>query len=489
MDKSIEQEFAAQSYKGYWKIQHKDYPNEYFGEFLYDPIKGRNELTLYGICIPPIDNTPQISAITGDITTGGKVSIFDLGIKNSISGTGGILKQKTVFSFIFCCIGDVCFTTKESIRLRKCSFRCTNLEVWSVYQPIKCHFSSAKRRRLGTIDFPPTLLIYEDDNVRIKLSTTVNQNATLYSLSASYFHEIIIEAKGNRKLPFFGDKDSFSYYEIVVHSFLGLMIGKNAVSFRRIGTVEKKRMVIPPEVPATLSRRKIYGHVKVVFYNSRTVEESWLEEIHCTRIMFGQWALNDDTLRQVFKNYTKIFAKVDFVLDDWMAMRNRSHFTNHSLPELLYNLEGLHRVLYPECDTSIGYKDTIAAIHTISPFEQYEKLVNNSRHELPFRQRIQDILFIKTAPIYSYLTISQKNGIVAYLHIVRNNAAHQLGQQDICSNKLYPCILLCEELIAIMIFMNIGLQSQKLLTVLQRGQEWNSLKKMLCEVFGCNEDE
>ena len=488
MDKSIENAFAVQSFTGYWKIQHKDYPNEYFGEFLYDPIKGRNELTLYGICIPPIGERPQISAITGDITTGKKVSIFGLGIKNSCSGTGGILKQKTVFSFLFCCIGDTCFTTKESIRLRKCSFRCTNLEGWSVYQPIKCHFSSAKTRELGTIDLPAPLIIYEDEIIRIKLSTTIKQNATLYSLSAYYFHEVIIEAKGNRKLPFFGDRDSFSYYENVIHSFLGLMIGKKAVSFHRIGTIEKKRVVIPPEVPTTHSRKKMYDFKKVECYNSRTVEESWLEEISCMKILFGQWALDDEALRQVIINFTKIFTKIDFVLDDWIAMRNRSSYTNHSLPELLYNLEGLHRVLYPECDTNSGYKDAINAINAISPFEKYDQLINNKKHELPFKQRMQDILFIKTAPIYPYLTVSQKKDIIDYLHGVRDNAAHQLGRQDLCSNKLFPCILLCEELIAIMIFMNIGLQAEKILTVLRRGQEWYSLKDMLCEEFGSGED-
>ena len=488
VNESIKQAFSAQAFTGYWKIQHKDYPKAFFGEFLYDPIKGRNELTLYGIGSISLYSS-NISVITGEITTGKQVSIFDPCVKNISSGTGGLLSQRTVFSFCFFCIGDEYFTTKESIRLRKCSFRCTNLELWADYLPFKYHFSSRRKRRLCDINLPAPLMMFEDDLVRIKLSTTLNQNMSLFSLHASYYHEIIIEAKNNRKLPYFGGRGSFSYYEKVVFCFLGVMIGKNAVIFHCIGNVGKQGIEVPNDTVVTRSKKKMYSFSTVEFLYARKIEESWIDEISSNKVLMGRRAIGDDNLYRIISGFFINFDKFDFILDDWLAMRNRSSFTNHSLPELLYNLEGLHRALYPECDTTSGYKESINAIHEISPFEQYNQLIKNSKHTLPFKQRLQDILLIRVSQFFPYLTLSQKNDIINYLHGIRDNAAHREGQPDFRINKMIPCIFLCEELIAIMIFMNIGLQVQQIMTVFQHKQEWLTLKNMLRKEFGNNEDE
>ncbi len=488
MDESIKQAFSAQAFTGYWKIQHKDYPKEFFGEFLYDPIKGRNELTLYGIGSISLYSS-NISVITGEITIGKQVSIFDLCVKEISCGTGGVLSQKTVFTFGFFCVGDTCFTTKESIRLRSCSFRCTNLEVWADYLPFKYHFSSKRKRRLCDINLPAPLLMYEDDHVRIELSTTLNSNMSIFSFNASYYHEVIIRAKGNRKLPYFGDMHSFSYYEKVVFYFLGMMIGKKAVIFRCIGTVNKQRIKSSTEAVESFSKQKMYTFSKVEFLYAKKIEESWIDEIISNNVLMGRRAIGDDRLCRIIRGFFINFDKIDFILDDWLAMRNRSSYTNHSLPELLYNLEGLHRALYPECNRKSGYKATINAIHAISPFDHYEQILNNSKHELPFKQRLQDILLIKVNQVYPYLTSDQKNIIINYLHEIRDNAAHRETQPDFRINKMIPCIFLCEELIAIIIFMNIGLQVQQIMTVFQHKQEWLTLKNMLRKEFGNNEDE
>lgn len=226
MDESVSKAFTAQSFTGSWKIHHKDYPNEYYGELLYDPIKGQNQLTLYGVCIFPLDNTPQISAITGNVTNGKKVSIWGLVATGANSGSGGIISEKTVFAFSSFCIGDTVFASQASVRLRKLKFRCTNLETWTKYHPLIFNYSCKKKRSLGKVNSPKPLLIYEDNLVRVKLETIINQNMTQYTIKASCHHTIVIEAKGNRKLPYFGDNACFSYYQDVVFCFLGLMIGK-----------------------------------------------------------------------------------------------------------------------------------------------------------------------------------------------------------------------------------------------------------------------
>ena len=483
MNESVAKAFSMQSFTGNWKIQHKSYTQEYFGEFLYDPIKGRHELTLYGVCIFPRFDAPKISAITGDSAHGEKVSVFDLVITNASSGTGETISKKTVFSFISFCIGDKYFYNKDSIRLRKYSFRCTNLEAWTNCQPFRSKFSLRKKRVLGKINVPDHLIIFEDDIVRIKLVTIVNQNMTQLSLSASYHHKILIEAKGNRKLPYFGAKDSFSYYEDIVYHFFGLMIGRHTILFDCVGILEIRRVSVPPNAPAILLKRRIYSSKKLRFFYARKVDEGWLDEISLIDVLLSQGQLSEAELLTAVRTFFAQFSKFGFVLDDWMIMRNTASYTNHSLPELLYNFEGLHCSLYPECDTKSGYRCVIDALHNVSPFTQYDKLINNKKHKLPFRQRLQDILFIKVASIYSYLTVSQKNDIITYLVDVRNNDAHRNSASDCHIGKLTSCILLCEELIAIMIFLNIGLQLPQLQAALQHRLAWLDLQDILCKEF------
>ncbi len=484
MDESVSKAFTAQSFTGSWKIHHKDYPNEYYGELLYDPIKGQNQLTLYGVCIFPLDNTPQISAITGNVTNGKKVSIWGLVATGANSGSGGIISEKTVFAFSSFCIGDTVFASQASVRLRKLKFRCTNLETWTKYHPLIFNYSCKKKRSLGKVNSPKPLLIYEDNLVRVKLETIINQNMTQYTIKASYHHTIVIEAKGNRKLPYFGDNACFSYYQDVVFCFLGLMIGKKTVLFNCIGIVSKEQLFIPPEARKNYSRKQLYSFSKIEFFNARKIDESWLDEISRMQVFVSQEALDDVLLCQYLDKFITYFSRFSFILDDWIGMRNRSSYTIYSLPGLLYNLEGLHRVLYPEYDKKSGYKEAINAIHKISPFEKYDQLIKKSKHELPFKQRLQDILLLKIAPVYPYLSISQLKNIIDYLYDARNNAAHQLGKLNLCNNRLIPCIILCEELIAILVLMNIGLQAQQILKNIQQRQEWHTLKEMLCKEFG-----
>lgn len=118
MDKSLENAFSAQTLTGHWKIQSEDYPKEYLGELSYDPRKGIHQLVLYGLCIFPSDDAPQNLTITGAITTGKNASVFNCMIVNAETGSGGILKQKTFFSFLSFCVGEESFPSKDLIRLK-----------------------------------------------------------------------------------------------------------------------------------------------------------------------------------------------------------------------------------------------------------------------------------------------------------------------------------------------------------------------------------
>ena len=484
MDEYIQKAFAARSFTGFWKIQDRRFPQELLGELLYDPIKGHPELTLYGICLFPVPGESTIPVITGTTTAGEKVSVFDSIVIDATSGKGEIISRKTVFSFMSFYVGDKCFSSKEVIRLKKFSFRCSNLEAWSCYRPIRPHFSSRKKRGLGSVVFPPGLLLYEDDLVRIKLETTINQSMQPTSFKISYHHELIISARGNRKLPYYGNNNSILYYEKIIQSFFYLVIGKHVLPFNRIGTVSKQRIVVPVEKLPSLSRKKLYSFERIEFFNACKIDEEWVAPIRPQKTLVHHRCLPQAEWFRIIKKFFDKYSQFGFVLDDWKTMRNRSSYTNYSLPEMLYNFEGLHRSLYPECDTSAGYKAAINAIHAISPFKDYDRLINNKNHELPFRQRLQDILLVKTDSIFQFLSVSQRLHIIDDLVKTRNNAAHKDKASTLPFSKIVSYIFLCEELIAIMIFQCIGLKIKKIHEILQDGLEWLDLKDMLLKDFG-----
>ena len=477
--------FAAKSFVGLWRIQHGSYPKKYWGELSYDPIKGNSKLTLYGIPISIFFELDKISAITGITTTGKSVSVFDLVVTSSSCGSSGTLNKKTVFSFTSFCVGNKSFPNEDSIRLRKYSFRCTNLETWAAYRLFSFKNSRGKKRSLGEIDIPDPLIIYEDPIIRIKLSLTINQRSTQFSTNVSCYNTIDIEVKGNRKLPYYGQTGSISYYENAIFYFLGLMIGKHALAFNRTGVAEIKRLAPPTTPHASHSKVIRYPSKELEFFNNCKIDESWLGEIRADQMLLIRTDLDTQLLLCSFRNFFAKISRFDFILDDWMAMRNKTSFTNYSLPELIYNFEGLHRSLYPECDTEDGYLGKITEINAISSLEKYTELIKKrKKYDLPLRQRFQDVLLIKTQPVYSFLSVPQCNDIINYLMDTRNNAAHRDKKLPVSLDKWLPCILLCEEMIAIMVFLSIGFQVQQINDILQKRLEWRELKRMLLEEFG-----
>lgn len=105
-------------------------------------------------------------------------------------------------------------------------------------------FSRRYKKSIGSFSFPPILRLFEDEFVIIRLSTTFNQKSDSCNLTASYYHNVEIKAKGNRKLPYWGDSNSFTYYKKRILDFFCLVTGKNTVVFQIVGLVSKKRILL-----------------------------------------------------------------------------------------------------------------------------------------------------------------------------------------------------------------------------------------------------
>ena len=491
MDKTLENAFSAQTFTGYWQFQSKDYPDDYWGELSYDPRKDIHQLTLYGICIFPCSgaSASQSPVITGVITSGKIVSVFGSVIVNAKTGPGEKLNQKTIFSFLSYCVGEQRFWSKDSILLRKYSFRCSNLEVWAGYHLIGHRYSPRAKRTIGTVSLPKILPLYENDVVRIKLGTESNQKSSSYSLEVFCHHFILIEVKGNRKLPYYGETNSISYYENIIKAFFCFVIGKHVQSFHHVGTTKKQRMEIPPDVAKTIPKRIQYDFEHVEFFSAySSFDDNTTREIQAHELLVHHSQINGEKLVCSIKQFFEHYHQFGFVLYDWIKMKNSTSYTNYSLPELLYNFDGLHQSLYPECNTRSGYQSTINAIHSISPFDNYAELINSHNHKLPLRQRLQDILLIKLDPIFQFLTISQRQTVIDNLVKVRNDAAHRKNAFFLRLQNIVPYIFLCEELIAIMILQCIGFHIDEIISILQERWNWLGLKNMLLEEFEADND-
>ena len=231
------------------------------------------------------------------------------------------------------------------------------------------------------------------------------------------------------------------------------------------------------------TQRKITFDLNVNFYHSRKIDECWLQEIRVDQMFFSKAKFNKENLRQTIHKFFKLLPKIEFVLHDWAAMRNRSSYTNYSLPELIYNFEGLHRSIYTKDDTKSQNKVIINTIHAVSPFDNYENLIKQNKHELHLRLRLQDMLLVKAEPFYSFLTIPQRKNIIEILLNIRNNAAHKRGEENLNFQIEFALIIFLEEMMAIMIFLSLDMSLKQIHDVLQCRQERAEMQDRLLHYF------
>ena len=155
----------------------------------------------------------KYNSALGKATNGKNITVFDLKLCDWSSTGFDAKTTSTRFSFLCFIMGKSIFFKKENLRLKKLTFRITNLEEWVGDHPLTTNFSRRYKKSIGSFSFPPILRLFEDEFVIIQLSTTFNQKSDSCNLTASYYHNVEIKAKGNRKLPYWGDSNSFSYYK------------------------------------------------------------------------------------------------------------------------------------------------------------------------------------------------------------------------------------------------------------------------------------
>ncbi len=476
MDNMNMESLESFSIAGQWTIPEQSKEKSYWGELQYDPFKGIAQLTIHGLSFTEGGKLPSYEGAIGSLVDGKACSVFGLMTINFF------MKQNTCSRIVFrvrqIVIGEKVFTASNDMRFTKYLFGCTNVKEWFDFHPLKYKPYVKYNTTLENLDFPPLITLYENDVVKIQLATGVNQDKTQTTYSARAYHYIEIRAKDDRVLPYNGYKDSMSYYESVIHNFFCLVIGKHVVVTKMIGVIDKEKNLA--EKQEIDHHQETDSQEYVDFFYDRKIDKSWTKELH-SPIMLLDYKAVQDNLQLIISNFFENHSKFGYVLDAWIGMRNTSSYTKYSLPRLIFNLEGLHRALFPECDTKNGYTKKIKDINAISPLKEYKKILENKNHEMHLRQRLQDIILIRTPDVFPYLTIVLKEQIIDDLCEIRNNIAHGKDVPPLDFHYTFPLILFVEEIIALLIFQQIGLELPKVYAVWQRKQEWNEVKEMLLE--------
>ena len=389
---------------------------KYLGVLKYNPFEETHTFTLYGIVFAVGE---RISCINGETTEGKKVSLFDSSVINWKSGGSNTLSAYTVFSFLNLLIGDSFFFSKDDVKFHYLSFRCSNLAEWLGFLPFQ-HILQPKKKGVFFEKKQP-ITLFSDEKVCIQLQFLMNYNFSSYESKMEYCPAIVIKAKSNKTIPYWGEENSLSYYKQVVDSFLDLVIGRKAFSYNIIGIVRNRKR-FPSNVLQHASNRKTYLIVnETKIFHVGKVEHEWFEPLHVDRV-FLPYSFAKETIEPFFASFIRQYKSFGYVLHDWKTIKNLSTFTNHSLPTLLYNLEGLHESLYPK----------------------YRPTGTKSSSNVSFSSRLHDIFLKRLKGLFPFIKEDQFEWIIKDLVLIRKEDAHAKKRQHFSWGYLFNLILLVE---------------------------------------------
>lgn len=389
---------------------------KYLGILEYKPFKGKCTLSLYGIAI---DVNERIACINGETTTGKKTTLFETSVFYC-NKSDNALSTYTVFSFYDFLIGDTFFSAKKQVVFQCLSFQCSNLAGWLGYFPFQS-FSRSEMEKGFLFKKKAPITLYSDEKVSIRLQFLVNDaSSPLDEVKMKYSPNILIKAKTKEGIPFWGDNNSLSFYMRVVDYFFALVIGRNAYSYNICGAVLKRHRF--PSSFKSSTNKKTYLDVSetLVFPNVKQ-EYEWFEFLHPSRMTLP-YSLIKNQLTSFFASFLHHFDSFDYILRDWIMIKNLSSFTNHSLPTLLYNLEGLHESLFPK----------------------YRPLGFKNDDNVPYASRLHDIFFNCLDGLFPFISKDQFNQIIKDFILFRKEDAHAKKRKKVPWGYQFNLILLVE---------------------------------------------
>lgn len=434
--------------KGMWFFP--DTPEKkYLGIVEYNPFEKKHTLTLYGVAF---NVGMRTACINGETTDGKEASLFNSTVVDWNSGGNNALSSYTVFLFLDLLIGDTFFYSKDKVEFQRLSFQCTNLAEWLGFRPIQTILQSEKTGFLFEKKQPITF--FSDEKVSIQLQFLMNYNYSTFESKMKYCPTVVIKAKSNKMIPYWGEGKVLSFYKQVIDSFFDLVIGKKSFSYNVSGTIQKRRRFPSSVLPYT-NNRKTYPLVnETKIYSACKVEHEWFEPLHMNRI-FLPYSFIMNHIKGFFKSFFKEYESFDYILRDWSMIMNLTSYSNHTLPTLLYNLEGLHESFFPKFRPP-GIK---------------------SGNNITYASRLHDIFFNCLNGFFPFITPDQFKIIINDLISIRKEDAHAKRRKHISWDYQFCLILLVEFVIYFLILKQTYQTKDTLLN--QSALGWSDLRQSL----------
>lgn len=390
---------------------------KYLGILEYKPFEGKCVLALYGVAI---DVGVRIACINGETTNGKKVTLFSSSVDKNNKNSNNDLSTYTVLSYLYLLIGDSFFFSRDEVKFQRLSFQCSNLAGWLGYFPFQS-FSPSEKEKGFLFKKKEPIKLYSDENVSVLLQFLMNEVTSPFDeVKMKYSPNILIKAKTKEGIPFWGEKNSLSFYMRVIEYFFALVIGRRAYSYNMCGAV-LKRLDYPSDcIPPTNRKTFLDINETLVFPNVKQ-EQEWFEFLHPSRMTLP-YSLIKDQLNSFFASFLQHFDSFDYILSDWKMIRNLSSFTNHSLPTLIYNLEGIHESFFPD----------------------FKPMGTKHGDNIPFASRIHDIFLHCLAGLFPFITEEQIEWIIKDFILIRKEDAHAKKRQPFSWGYRFNLILLIE---------------------------------------------
>ena len=242
-----------------------------------------------------------------------------------------------------------------------------------------------------------------------------------------YIPRILIKTKHKHVIPYWGEENSLSFYMRVVDYFFALLIGTKAFSYNVCGTTLKRCRYPSNVLPYTNRKTFLEINESYIVHGAR-LEHEWFEPLPPGHITLP-YSFIQDHIKDFFASFLHHFKSFDYILSDWIMIKNLSSFTNHSLPTLLYNLEGLHESLFPN----------------------YKPNGSKNKDNIYFSSRLHDIFFNRLNGLFPFITEEQIKFIIKDLIAIRKEDAHAKKRQRVSWSYHFDLILLVEFIIYFLI--------------------------------------
>lgn len=390
---------------------------KYLGVLEYNPFEGKHTLTLYGIAL---EVEKRIPCVNGEIAGGKKASIFDSVVEKNVKNEGsGELASYTVLSYLNFLIGDSFFFSKDEVCFHRLSFRCSNLAQWLNYSPFQP--ISQEKKKGFVFNKKESVTIFENNTISIQLQFLMNYNSSDTEVMMKYVPNILIKTKSNYRISYWGEENSFRFYMQVVFAFFALVIGRRAFRYDECGTIFERCDFSSKDSSDNSNGKSCLDIHEANIYHAGKYEHEWFESMNTEHILLP-YSFVKDSIKPFFESFAEHYQLFDHILSDWVMIKNLSSYSIHSLPILLFNLEGLHESLFPN-NRPLGCKKD---------------------DNVPYASRLHDIFFNCLDGLFSFLTREQFEVIIKDIVSIRRQDAHAKKRQHFSWGYQFNLILLVE---------------------------------------------